>query len=339
MKFIKYPSIENTYRQKSVDYVYQSGLSGGIWVASEKIHGANFSIMTDGTDIRMAKKTALIGEDENFYGCQSIKEELKRKLREIFRKLQLDFDWPIHYVKLCGEIYGGRYPHPDVAKVSDAVKVQDKVWYRPDNDFYGFDIVANEIFIDDNHAQSLFREFDITNAEPLCRGTIEECFQYTNEFITTIPAKLGLPEIEGNICEGVVIKPIDARFYACGSRVIFKNKNPKFSEKNNGTIPKEKMAEVKFDENAQELFDELRSLITENRLRNVLSHIGSITDKEFGKLMGLFVQDALEEFRKDNDEAFNALDKDIRKRMTKLIGQLAADTIRPHFLNIIDNNF
>ena len=39
MLFNKYPSIENSYRQKSVDYLYQTGLTSGEWVVNEKAHG------------------------------------------------------------------------------------------------------------------------------------------------------------------------------------------------------------------------------------------------------------------------------------------------------------
>ena len=39
MLFNKYPSIENSYRQKAIDYLYQTGLNAGEWVISEKIHG------------------------------------------------------------------------------------------------------------------------------------------------------------------------------------------------------------------------------------------------------------------------------------------------------------
>ena len=339
MKFTKYPSIENTYRQKAIAYVYETGNSGGEWVVSEKIHGANFNVIYDGTEFRMAKKKALIADDDTFYGCQSIKDQLKAQIRQIFIKLQSDSIIPISYVKFCGEIYGGTYPHPDVARVKGAMKVQSGIWYRPDTGFYAFDIMANDNFIDDDTAQSLFREFGIFNAEPLFRGTFGECLEYTNEFNTTIPDRLGLPRIDNNICEGVVLKPVDPRIFPCGSRVIFKNKNDKHSEKKNGNIPKEKMAEVKFSEKGQTLYEELFSLITENRLRNVISHVGKISDKEFGKLMGLFVKDAIEEFRKDFAEELDAIDKDEQKRMNKRVGQLAAELIRQHFLDIIDGTF
>ena len=341
MKFDKYPSIENTYRQKATDYLYQTGLNGGVWVVSEKCHGASFAVLTDGIDFRMAKKTALIADDDTFYGCQNIKDDLKRQISEVFAKLNEDSIEPITYVKFCGEIYGGTYPHTDVERVKDSMKVQSGIWYRPDNGFYGFDIVANDYFLDDDTAQALFREFGVFNAEPLFRGTFEDCLAYTNKYNTTIPDRLGLPRIENNICEGNVIKPVNPQWYACGSRVIFKNKNAKHSEKNNGRIPREKLAEVKFSEDAQKLFDELCDLITENRLRNVISHIGceNLTDKSFGKLQGLFVKDAIEEFRKDFAEELDQIGKDEQKRMNKVVGQIAADLLRARFLDILDNNF
>jgi len=340
MRFNKYPSIENTYRQKALDYVYQAGLSGGVWTVNEKIHGSNFSVVFDGTEFRMAKKTALIANDDTFYGCQSVKNELEEKIKLIFAKLNTPEN-PVTYIKLCGEIYGGSYPHPDVERSKTSMKVQSGIWYRPDNGFYGFDIIVNDDFLDADIAEALFKEFDIFDAESLFKGTFEECLKYSNEFNTTIPDRLGLPRIDNNICEGVVIKPVIPAWYATGSRVIFKNKNDKHSEKKNGNLPKEKMAEVKFSEDAQKLYEELQTYITENRLRNVISHgeVGEITDKSFGKLMGLFVKDAIEEFRKDFAEELDAIEKDECKRMNKRIGQSAADIVRKNFLNIIDGLF
>lgn len=42
--FKKYSSLTNHYEGKFINGVIMNGLTGGVWVAREKIHGANFSL-------------------------------------------------------------------------------------------------------------------------------------------------------------------------------------------------------------------------------------------------------------------------------------------------------
>ena len=73
----------------------------------------------------------------------------------------------------------------------------------------------------------LAEQFDLLYAKPLFSGSFKDALEYQNDFQTTIPGILGLPEIEDNIAEGVVIKPENAMFFHDGSRLILKNKNAK----------------------------------------------------------------------------------------------------------------
>lgn len=43
--FKKYNSIENSYRQKFLNYIVEQGKAAGEWTVSEKVHGANFSFV------------------------------------------------------------------------------------------------------------------------------------------------------------------------------------------------------------------------------------------------------------------------------------------------------
>ena len=64
--FKKYNSIENTYREKQIEQVYLHGYDNEKYVVQEKVHGANFSFITDGEVIQVAKRSGLIAEDEKF---------------------------------------------------------------------------------------------------------------------------------------------------------------------------------------------------------------------------------------------------------------------------------
>jgi len=79
------------------------------------------------------------------------------------------------------------------------------------------------------------------------------------------------------------------------------------------------------------------SYISENRLRNVLSKIGQVTQKDFGKILGALAVDVIEDYKKD----FNApeLEGKEEKLVNKLLNGEAATLIRKNFVNIIDGEF
>ena len=160
---------------------------------------------------------------------------------------------------------------------------------------------------------------------------MEKCINFPIDFDSKIPEWLGLPKIENNLCEGVVIKPNEPKFLWSGSRVILKNKNEAFKEisgHKDGFLPKEN---IKLSDNGNKLLEEILTYITENRLRNVLSHIGAVTDKDFGKIMGLMNKDIIEDFLKNNDEEFNNLDKKERKFIQKRMGSETSQLLRKNF--------
>jgi hypothetical protein len=92
-------------------------------------------------------------------------------------------------------------------------------------------------------------------------------------------------------------------------------------------------------EKGEEPFNEMESLITENRLRNVLSKTGPIGQKEFGKLIQLFSKDILDDFFKDYLEEYNGLEKKEQKQLTRKLSQKSAELIRLNFMNIVDGEF
>jgi len=313
------------------------------------VHNSNLSIYYDGSEFNCAKRTAFLERlDKSFFRHEKVLEDNKQAIELLFELVRLRINGSeiykdigkVEYITIYGEIFGGAYPHPDVEKVNDAKKVQGGVYYHPDNKFYAFDLKVNGHFVFTvEKAKSLFEKAGLFHAKTLFKGRYQEALEYPNTFPTTIPAQFGLPEIEDNIAEGVVIKPDEHRRMGDG-RIILKNKNPKFSEQGK---PKDKnkikKPEFKFSEKGEQLYDELLSLINDNRVRSVISKIGEVTDKDFGKIMGMTVKDAIEEFMKDFGEEFNQLEQSERKTITKRVSKNTASIIRPNFLNIIDGIF
>jgi len=154
--------------------------------------------------------------------------------------------------------------------------------------------------------------------------------KYNNEFESGIYKLFNLHEIENNICEGVVIKPIvDLKMGE--SRVILKSKNEKFMEK--AKAPKQKVKKELSDDD-KNFLEEVFKYITENRLNNVLSKMCELTEKDFGKLLKEFQKDIEDEFVKDFGlEVWNEYMS--KKYVGKFFSKECANFIRPYFIKNI----
>jgi Rnl2 family RNA ligase len=349
MIFTKYSSIENSYRAKFLNQIAEQGKSGGEWVVTEKIHGSNFSLWFDGKELKAAKRKGFLNEPHQFYNADVVMDANRLGIQKIWNIITLmrnqievqGEDVPeLKSITIYGELFGGSYPHPDVPRNPHAKRVQEGVYYSPDNLLYAFDIKINDDLCDYDTFATLCDDGQIFRTKPLFRGTLAECLIFKNAYKSTIPARLGLPELDvDNICEGNVISPVQPDFMFSGSRIIIKNKNEKFTEVAHGSTPKVLKDEVILSDECQRLFDIMNDHVTENRLKNVISKLGEITDKDFGLLMREMNHDVIEDFMKDNREDFLKLDKKEQKYMTKKVGSNNALLIRQNFLNIIDGEF
>lgn len=338
MDFKKFNSIENSYRDKFLDMVKKELLHSGEFVVEEKVHGANFSFWFDGEHFRCAKRSGFLAgtEEQNFAGAATVLKEHLNRLKALYSHLK--FKYPeMEVMTVYGEIIGGSYPHPDVPKTPNATRVQKGVLYCPHNDFYAFDIVIDDLYLNEDEKCEALDQHDFLYAKPLFKGSLDDCLAYPNQFQSHVPGWLGLPEIDDNTCEGTIIRPAETKFLAGGSRVILKNKNDKFSEKQKQP-DKSKSSMNSMEGPVLDVFSKISLYITENRLRNVLSHMGPITKKDFGRIAAAFNKDILDDYNKENHD-LHILEKKQTKRVTKEITWLTTRLIRENFLNIIDGNF
>lgn len=332
MEFKKYNSIENAYQEKFIQNIILQGYGDMEYIVQEKVHGANLSFITNGEEILTAKRTDILADSEEFYNVKAVREKYERNVFSLFRELSETMG--AETVTIFGELFGGAYPHPDVARDKTATIIQKGVFYTPSNDFFGFDILVNHNkYINVEEAGKLFEKHGFIYARTLFKGSLKECLAYPNEFQTTIPALYGLPEIEGNCCEGVVIRSIENAYMYSGARVIIKNKNEKWAEKKNKGN-REASEQVQLSEQAALLCEEASKFVTENRLDNVISKIGAVTVKDFGKVLGMFSKDAVEDFLKTNDEAYNQLEKPEMKAITKFINTQAQKLVKTYMMNL-----
>ena len=339
LKFNKYSSIENTYQTLYLNKVRQIVPKDAIWDVTEKVHGANCCIITNGNDTKFAKRSGIIKEGENFFNYEKVLEEFRPKIINAFNYIKKKYETNetiINLVQFYGELFGGAYPHPDVPRNSQFNSVQKGLYYAPYQSFYGFDIAIvykssekeGRFWLNPDEMADVFEKNDIFYSKSLFRGTLDECLEFNNAFQSNIPTWLGLPPIEDNICEGVVFKPMVPYFFNNGDRILLKNKNERFSEKK-----KEKVHKVIPDlpEDVKKAISTVSEYINDNRLNNVISHEGEFDmPKDFGRLIKLFTMDILNDFIKEYKE-WNSLEKVNQKLVTKEVNSLAVKVIKDHY--------
>ncbi|HEX7870989.1 MAG TPA: RNA ligase, Rnl2 family [Chryseobacterium sp.] len=335
MIFKTYNSIENAYQTRVIDQIRLQSFGDEVFIVQEKVHGANFSFFTDGKEIKIAKRTAFIEKDEKFYNAHQMLERYRKNVIDLFEKVKTIHP-NLETVVIYGELFGGGYKHKEVEPVKDAVKVQKGVEYAPHNEFYAFDIKLNgTTYLDTDLVNQIFEETGFFYAKILFQGTLDEALKFSNVFDSKIPAWLGLPEIENNMCEGTIVKTLKTKYFGNGSRVILKNKNEKWTEKSK-MVRKDRpiQKEVRFSENAQNIWEEIQKYATANRLNNVVSKIGEFEPKMIGKVIGLFAQDILEDFEKDFPKVFTTIEKEEQKRINKKLNSLVIDFIKEELMTL-----
>src|SRR5262245_4607288 len=100
------------------------------WIVTEKIHGANLCFVTDGTEIRVAKRKAFLDPDEDFFGHRAVLERKRKHLLHLASLVRETHPGALR-VFLYGELFGGAYPHPDVAPDPAALPIQTGCSYCP----------------------------------------------------------------------------------------------------------------------------------------------------------------------------------------------------------------
>mmetsp|Transcript_2892 Transcript_2892/g.7051 ORF Transcript_2892/g.7051 Transcript_2892/m.7051 type:complete len:372 (-) Transcript_2892:429-1544(-) len=259
------------------------------YVATEKIHGSNVSLLADGSTVRAAKRTAILGDDElaSFFGLREHVQAGGRfytYARAAFAEATRR--WPVcEAVALQGELHGGAYPHPLVPPLPTTRPVQVGVWYSPRLEWVGFGCAVvergarRELSFDE--ASALCSAAGVPFVVPLCRGRFEHVLAFAQRHIpfeTRVPACLGLPRIEGNMAEGLVLRPVAV--LALGAQRVrpsLKMKHAAFSEVEAAGRRRRDLhrpAPPGGVEGGQMLFYELQVFLTPARVAAVVSKLG-----------------------------------------------------------------
>ena len=278
MKFNKFTSIENSYREKYIAILRSLNFINVKWVVTEKIDGANFSFITDGKVVSVASRNELSNGD--FYHSQTVIDRYTDKVMDLKN---------IHFgdakqIQVYGELFGPG--------------IQSKVFYGEEKDYMAFEIQADGIVVDADISAGLLSLVGIP--QPPCFGTfdnLDDALELSNIFVSKVFDELHPGEsccqfeLGENDAEGLVIRPVKVLYTPNDKRVLIKNKNPKFSEKKK----KKKTSEP------NPWVDIANQYVTLNRLDAVLSKEGELTNKDFGRVIRLMSNDVIESMIADND--------------------------------------
>ncbi|CCW66362.1 unnamed protein product [Phytomonas sp. Hart1] len=227
--FERYTEIENSNANR-MRGLKESGMFNDEWIATEKVHGANFGIysLEGGKTISYAKRSGIMSPNEHFFGYHVLIPDLKRYMGEVRELLSKKLDHAPNAVLLNGELFGGKYDHPNVPKVKkmvmvggrsraiSAVQTDTFPQYSPNLHFYAFDIKYKKstlgeytTLIYDDAAEIFDKISGLLYARAIIRGPMSKVAAFDVEnFQTTIPTQIGMGNfpLKGNWAEGLVVK-------------------------------------------------------------------------------------------------------------------------------------
>ena len=308
MQFKKFSSLDNTYRTNLIEKVVEEGIPTDDWIVTEKVDEANFSFWCDGEQVKVASRNQFV--DGAFYGCQEVIDEIAPKI------LSFCSDNDAQIV-IYGELYGDG--------------IQKRVKYGKKS-FVAFDVFSLWAGSTEHkeYAQILCSNIGIQFVPVLFRGGFEECLAVNNTFKSLLTPEGHDGE---NIAEGVVIEPANPAWFRNGSRVYFKNKSEKFSEKKEKTKVSQ---ELSLSEASQSVLHNLTSYVTESRVVSVISKIGKVGIKDFQRILGLTVQDAIEEYEKDTEANVKDVCGDEWKVVLNILNGWSANIVRSEFVKHLE---
>jgi Rnl2 family RNA ligase len=282
MPFLKYPSIENHYREKEIHswLSYHPGLEMETYILQEKIHGSNIQLIFEPNQpFKIATRNRILKTGEDFYGILGILNQLDYLY--IIGHIQGLCSVHTGSVNLYGEIYGKG--------------IQKGVYYGEGRYLKFFDLAINDVFITQEDFELIMYPYN-DYIVPI----IAEWHGLRNALdfdITNIDSVL-IETDKRNVIEGVVIKTLNKVYQSPeGSLFYLKKKNEEFKE--NSKAPKEPF-EFSQTVIAQNLL--FKSYVNDNRLQGIFSKYGEIQKpNQIGEYIKYLMEDAREDFLKDND--------------------------------------
>lgn len=312
--FRKYKSIENHYQEKLINDTlhYYPIYHMCNYIATEKIDGANFQFMFKNVDgyisVEYGKRTSLLSNDDTFYDYQSVVN--RNEYNELCDAIcEYMYSKDIQSIIIYGELFGPG--------------IQGRIYYGDKKSILFYDMVVNGKYLTPEEFYSLMGELD---ANDLVVPIVATFKNIDEALLYEVEGKLSLISSEGkdnNFWEGVVIKPTDViATNSNGEQQLFyiKKKVKGFSDKvSKNKTPKEVSGALQEAQNEFELY------LTDNRLKDVLGKHGMIeSTAQIGEYIKYMLDDAKEDYFKDNKESFMLLDDKDKNKVFSIAGKIVS---------------
>jgi Rnl2 family RNA ligase len=273
-----------------------------LYVASEKIHGTNYSFIANSDNVIPCKRHSTLTPEASFFGHSGVYQKYLQDVCLIYNILK-ESKPDIIQIQIYGELFGGLF---DGKTAKNNSKIQAKTSYCPNNEFMAYDI---KITMSDKTVTYMdWEELIEFFANPLINiklvpiiaiDKLNNLLNLSPIFESNVPNQLGLPNPkEPFYAEGFVIRPIKEikmphiHSVSENNRMIFKFKNPSFLEsaepnpKNVTDIKTKKISHVEI----------ISTYINFNRYQNVRS---KLTDDELSKINDIYLADVMTDFLMD----------------------------------------
>jgi Rnl2 family RNA ligase len=330
--FKKWKDIENSYRKKLLDKFFTNfDLRDEVFQITEKIHGANFSIIFFPDGHREYAKRSGVLKEENFYNYkEAFKEENNPELYKFLIGVQTIAVDDQQTIQLVGELFGkgvqkriyygegvywkwfGTYIDGKFLSVYD-----DHVLFADVNDLYSTHIEVTDIKV------PILGHFDsVETADEFIKKLEEQVDIEENSALT--------PESynELNTREGVVVRPCTQNYNIQHQYLLVKYKHPKFGENRNKSN-KVKKPKKEIPAIIQAITQKIIQYVNENRTQSLFSKYGEIEDmSQMGNYIKYYLGDVYEDFNKDHPNDLKDLKKDEKKYINKQLTNLIVKEIK-----------
>lgn len=262
--FKKYESIANDNNQRTIDYYKEKGFTVDteMWYATEKVHGTNFSFLSDGSFVCYAQRSGVI--EGSFMNHTQYTHLMDEKILALAKHLGKP-------IQVYTEYYGaGIINKGAIRYFNDDAKA-----------FVAYDIllVDENQFVGFPENMELFDKFEIPRVQVIAVNTFDNLMVVDNHFKSFVAANNNVD----TYAEGIVLKPVRDIRLETGDRVVLKRVSEQFAENRPVRVEKK---EIVVDGNIIEL---INSKNTDIRIGKVAAKFG-IVPSEKGKFATLLLE-------------------------------------------------
>lgn len=276
-------------------------------------------------------------------------------------------DRNITHIRVFGELYGGKYEGHVVGHRA----IQKEISYCPDIEFIIFDIECivlntetsplksdedasddqqpslqspNSFFLTPMEVIEVCGVCNLPVLEVLHSGSLDDMLALDTVFQTTIPsAVFGLPPTStNNESEGLVLRPKhQVLFKPNGTRIMFKHKNPKFTERTSSkaaAVPKSTTsgpADFVLSEEGNAVFEQMKQYINENRINAVLSKLDESVKSNRKRVLFMIASDAVEDIELELKAELGTVSNKDRKHLNRKLNFFTEEYCNFHTIDFL----